>query len=311
LVTPDELDRIEPVTRIEVLSDRITALGIVTGVFGGIGDSAAGVKIVDNGIRMALVDGVGNNETGVLTPERIHAEIVTRAVLRQPVIPGLDLAEAQIKKIKTNGERPEYSLIPDDPLFCMLAFAEVSDTQNGQFLVSPVGYGDVSIFALAPEAGGEFGVSSLRFLYFNPFADRSKDHIRAPRFHAVRQSELHAPNPSILPAGSVVILADDGGMEALINPEILLAAGSDYPKNRLRDLEWDFDRMISGSERGKHSTADYNSQLTRSLFPLMEIINRLGRRGAFLALFNSLSQHPQAVPDDVALLAAVVGEGKV
>lgn len=306
----EELSHIEPVTRVEVKSEKVSTLGIVTGVWGGIGDSAIAAKAVEGGVKMALIDGVGNDETQVLTPERIHAEIVAKAILEKPIMSGLSLAEAQLRQINKNGLGPRTVSVSNDPLYCMMAFAEIAQ-KDGQFFVEPIAVGDVSILALVPDAEGKFDSSSLRFLYFNPFADRSQDSILTPRFHAVRENELCAPNPSIFPTGSIIIMADDGGMDAILNPRILLEAGSSFSRGSLLNSSYDFERMISEQNKGKYSMTELHAQLAQSLNPLMELFNLKGHHGASSALFNSLISQPKVINDDAALLITEVGGGKV
>lgn len=307
----EELNHIESVARVEALSGEISVLGMAKGTWGGVGNSTVGTSIAEGGVKMVLIDGLGNDETQSLTPERVHAEIVAKAVLDQPIMSGLSLAEAQLRKINKDGFGPIAISVSEDPLLCMMAFTEITKMGEGQFIVGPIAVGDVSILAFIPDAEGKFDSSSLRFLYFNPFADRNLDGIRTPRFHGVRQNELHASNPSILPAGSIVVMADDGGMEAILNPKILTEAGSSFPRGRLLDWEQDFNRMVSDQNKGKYSVADYYSQLSQSLTPLIDLFNRLGHREASSALFNSLSLQPKIINDDVAILMARVGGDKV
>ena len=118
--------------------------------------------------------------------------------------------------------------------------AEFHHLSHGPTFVQPMGTGDTIILGFVPDGEGKFTSDSIRLLYFNPLADRKRFHVWNERYQGVHGRELKLPNPTILPDGSVFLIASDGGLEALFDPAVLSAAQvmtDDIPQKIIRNIQ--------------------------------------------------------------------------
>lgn len=297
LVDEEKLkNELSPVLRRELETPIADCFGFVSGVGGGLGDSALAIEATASGIKAAVVDGVGNDDSAEITPERLHAEIVARHLVipDRTVMDNFDRAESELGlKIATVDLR--------DPLYCAWVVLEIAsaESEKGGAKVEAFGGGDVTAVAFLDQ--GENITDRIVPLYFNPTADHDIDSIRSPRFYGLKTRELRVADQSFLPSGTVILLADDGGMGLLSHPWFLEKMGAEVSWAELDEAMNQISRLYTYLRSGKLDEEAILVGLKTGLKPFLSVLSRLGCRQTIDLLMKLLGEKRQFIHDDVAL----------
>lgn len=270
--------------------------GFVSGIGGGLGYSALAAGATSSGAKLAIVDGVMNDDSLELAPERLHAETVARhlAVPDRTVMENLDQAENELSlKIAAGDLR--------DPLYCAWVVLEIASAEGekGGAKVGAFGGGDVTAVALLDQ--GKNITDRIVPLYFNPIADHDKDSIWSPRFQGLKTRELRAPRQSFLPSGTVILLADDGGMELLSHPWFLEKMEAEVSWPELKEAASQIFRLYTSLRSGELDEEAMLTGFRAGLKPFLSVFSRLGCRQTIGLLMKFLGEKRQFIQDDVAL----------
>lgn len=271
-----------------------SCFGFVAGVGGGLGDSALAMEATASGVKVAVVDGVGNDDSVEITPERLHAETVAAylVVPDRTVMDSLNQAESELGlKIATGDLR--------DPLFCAWVVLEMA-TAEGEKVGAEVrafGGGDVTAVAFLDQ--GKDITDRIVPLYFNPTADHNIDSIRSPRFHGLKARELRVSEKSFLPSGTVILLADDGGMDLLLHPWFLREMGAE--ESGLDEAVEQTSRLFRSLRPGEFDEDAVTVGLKTGLRPFFSVLSRLGCRPTIDLLMKLIDKKRQFVHDDVVM----------
>lgn len=310
---------LKPVQEISLERPGIRVNGVCRGLMGGLGMTAVGVsKIQKGGVRVAIVDGTGMNETSSLTPERQRAEIICEQLVSKSVIVH-GLAEALKIINQTPGLREEKSAngkFEYDPLRKAWAMAEIYPIAEGEFELRASGMGDVSVLVFSPNETGDYGLAGVKFPLFNPTADQKLDTIQW-NWRTQLREQISGPKVN-LPKGSLIIAADDGGMQALFSAAVLRRLEGFQPESA---RWWEtFERysmamqaianlfMYVGSDTVR---ADQLEAFTYPAELLVKFLNLLGVQAVVERIIDTIKSggelFDRAVPDDVGLVLTSIG----
>lgn len=268
--------------------------GFVSGIGGGLGYSALAAGVTSSGAKLSIVDGIMNNDSLELAPERLHAEIVARhlTVPDRTVMESLDQAENELSLKTAVGHLR-------DPLYCAWVVLEIA-SEEGEKVGAKVGvFGGGDVTAVAFLDQGKDITDRIVPLYFNPTADHNIDSIRSARFHGLQTRELRVADQSLLPSGTVILLADDGGMDLLLHPWFLRKMGVDEPgmDEAVEQTACLFRAVRSDEFDEKTVTAG----LKAGMEPFFSVLSQLGCRRTIDLLMKFLGEKRQFIHDDVAL----------
>lgn len=269
--------------------------GFVSGVGGGLGNSALRMEATASETKIAVVDGVMSDDSKIMTPERLHAEIVAKnlAAPDKTVLQGLDQAESELGP---SGGAEELR----DPIFCAWAVLKVASAEGekGGARVKAFGGGDVTAVALF-DRGMDFAADRITPLYFNPTSDHNIDSIRSPRFHGLKTRELRVADEPILPSGTVILLADDGGMSLILHPWFLRELGTD--ESRLEEIVERASRPFSSFRPDEFDKDTMTAWLKTEMKPFFSVLSRLGCRSTIDSFMKLLNNRRGFIHDDVAM----------
>lgn len=198
-------------------------IGLSAGVTGGVGNDAVRVRATGDRIKITIVDGLGNNNTPLVTSKRLQAEIVAHDVNvannpKDGLVQALEHV-AQANKViesRRRGGKPLYTDVEK-----MIASVDIRREPDGRIMAQPFGTGDLGIFLWQPNEKGEFDESSFSFLYLNPTASSVKDQAGyfdkyGPTGDRSLPLTVKPPDPSEIRPGSIVMVASDGGIEVVL-----------------------------------------------------------------------------------------------
>lgn len=290
---------LSPVLIRERETPAVSCFGFVSGVGGGLGDSALAMEATASGVKVAVVDGVGNDDSVEITPERLHAETVAAhlVVPDRTVMDSLGQAERELGLKIAKGD-----LL--DPLFCAWGVLEIASAEGekGGAKMEAFGGGDVTVVAFLDQ--GKDITDRIVPLYFNPTADHRIDTILSPRFHGLRARELRVPPKSFLPSGTVILLADDGGMDLLLHPLFLRKMGAEG--YGLDEAVEQTSRLFRSLRPGEFDEDAVTAGLKIGMKPFFSALSQLGCRRTIDLLMKLLGERRQFIPDDVAMALVVL-----
>lgn len=308
----DWLKDLRSVNRYRLETSRIGLYGLSVGLEGGMGNDSLVIRKTDKGIIVVMVDGVKSNSDLNVTDERIHAEVVASNLAEKPIRYALDAAKQKLKTANIRRKVSGKQLLSEDPLQLMIAMAEVVPVTDNAFLIQPIGTGDASILALVPNSEGQFDETSLKLVYFNPTANEYKDCIWGER-QGRSTSELHLPNPIILPNGSILLLATDGGLDMLFSPQVLKTAGSTFSEEDLERGHQIVSKLLMTSTTiigDSRREQEMHQAMKLAVEPLIEVLNNRGFEKVARVVLDTVQTGKEKrlaiIPDDVSIVLAKI-----